>query len=146
MLDAVGDEAHGYQEEKDGWNEGETDKGGYQFGPEPGSQDFPFSLKNQFYEVPDHQKDQQKDEDDIDINQAEDDDIVGDGHFAPDLGGFHLDRCEDENENGDDPDDDQLIASSSCVRGKHFLHHYKLRRFRKIPPNLPLPKGGITPL
>jgi hypothetical protein len=122
MFDAIGDETHGYQEEKNGWNEGKADKGHHQFGPEPGSQNFALSLEDQFYEIPDHQKNQEKDEDDIDIDKAEDDDIVGDRDFSFNLGEFHFNGCEDNNEDGDDPNDDQLISSSSCVRGKRFLH------------------------
>ena len=38
MLYAIGDEAHGYQEEKDGWNERKADKSHHQFGSEPGSE------------------------------------------------------------------------------------------------------------
>jgi hypothetical protein len=130
MFDAIGDEAHGYQKEKDGWNEGEADKGRHQFGSESGPQNFPFPLENQLYEIPNHQKDQQENQDDVNIDQAEDNDIVGDRDSPLDLGELHFNGCEDNNEDGDDPNDDQLIPSSSCLSGKRFLH--RLTFF--IPP------------
>ena len=113
VFHTVGDETHGDQKEENRWNEGKADKGHHQFGSEPGSQDFPLPLKDQFDQIPDDQKDQQENQDDVDIDQAENDDIVGDGDFPPDLGEFHLNRRKDKDEDGDDPYDDQLIASSS---------------------------------
>jgi hypothetical protein len=124
MFHTIGDEAHGHQKEKDGWNEGKADKSHHQFSSEPGSQHLPFSFKDQFHKIPDHQKDQEQNQDDVDVDQAEDDDIVGNRDFSLDLGKLHLDGCEDDNEDGDDPNDDQLISSSSCIRGKRFLHRY----------------------
>jgi hypothetical protein len=132
MFHAIGDEAHGYEEEKDGWNERKADKSHHQFGSEPGSQNLPFPLKDQFNKIPDHQKDQQKDQDDINIDEAEDNDIVGNRNFPSDLGKLHLEGCKDEDKDGDDPNDDQLVASSSCVRGKSFLH-----RLTFFTPQLP---------
>jgi hypothetical protein len=81
-----------------------------------------FPLKDQLDQIPDHQKDQEENQDDIDIDQAEDDDIIGDRDFPSHLGEFYLDGGQDDDEDGDDPNDDQLIASSSCFRGKCFLH------------------------
>jgi hypothetical protein len=122
VFHTVGDETHGYQKEENGWDEGKADEGYDQFGSELGSQDFPLSLKDQFDQIPDDQKDQEENQDDVDIDQAEDDDIIGDGDFPSDLGEFHLNGCKDKDEEGDDPNDDQLIASSSCFGGKCFLH------------------------
>ena len=136
MFHTVGDKSHGHKKEENGWNEGKADKGHHQFGPELGSQDFPLSLKDQLDQIPDHQKDQEENQDDVDIDQAEDDDIVGDRDFPPHLGEFHLDGGEDDDEDGDDPNDDQFIASSSCFRGKCFLH------LLPFYPPTPLSKGG----
>ena len=82
-------------------------------------------------------KDQEENQDDVDIDQAEDDDIVGDGDFPSDLGEFHLNGRKDKDEDGDDPDDDQLIASSFCVRGKFFLH-----LINHFNPSAPLSQRG----
>ena len=48
--------------------------------------------------------------------------LLAKGIFPPTPGEFHLDGGKDENQDGDDPDDDQLIASSSCIRRKCFFH------------------------
>ena len=130
MFHTVGDEPDRYQKEQNRWNEGEADKGRHQFGPEPGPQDFPLPFKDQLHQIPDDQEDQEEDEDDVDIDQAEDDDIVGDGDLSPNLGKLHFNRCKDEDEDGDDPDDDELISASSCFRGTSFLH------LPSIPPIL----------
>jgi len=122
VFHAVRDKTHGYQKEENGWNKGKADKGYHQFGSELGPQDFPLSLKDQFDKIPDDQKDQKENQNDVDIDQAEDDDIVGNGDFPSDLGEFHLNGCKDKDEKGDDPNDDQLIASSFCFRGTFFLH------------------------
>jgi hypothetical protein len=122
MFHAIGDEANGHEKKKDGWNEGKANEGHYQFGSEPGSQHFSLPFKDQFYKIPDHQKDQQENQDDVDVDQTEDDDIVGDGNFPLYRGEFHLDGGKDDNEDADDPNDDQFIPSPSCVRGKLFLH------------------------
>jgi hypothetical protein len=118
MFHTIGDESRRYKKEENGWNEGEADKSHDQFGSELGSKDFLLPLEDQLDQIPYHQKDQEENQDDVDIDQAEDDDIAGDRDFPPDLGKFHLNRCKDKNEDGDDPDDDQLIASSSRIRGK----------------------------
>jgi hypothetical protein len=60
VFHTVGDKTHGYQKEKNGWNERKADKGRHQFGPEPGSQDFPLSLKDQFDQIPNNQEDQEE--------------------------------------------------------------------------------------
>jgi len=73
-------------------NKGKADKGYHQFGSELGSQDFPLSLKDQFDKIPDDQKDQEENQDDVDIDQAEDDDIVGDGDFSLQPGGISFRR------------------------------------------------------
>jgi hypothetical protein len=122
VFHAVGDKTYGYQKKENGWNKGKADKGYHQFGSELGSQDFPLSLKDQFDKIPDDQKDQEENQDDVDIDQAEDDDIVRNGDFPPDLWEFHLNGRKDKDEDGDDPNDDQLISSSSCIRGKFFIH------------------------
>jgi hypothetical protein len=122
MFHTIGDETHGYQKEENRWNKGKTDKSHHQFGSELGPQDFSLSLKDQFHEIPDHQKDQEENQDDIDIDQGENDDIIGNRDFPSYLWELHLNGGKDENKDGDDPNDDQLIASSSCFRGKCFLH------------------------
>jgi hypothetical protein len=122
MFHAIGDESPGYKKEEDGRNERKADKGGHQFRSELGPQNFTLPLKDQFDQIPDHQEDQKENQDDVDIDQAEDDDIIGDRNLPPDLREFQLDRCKDENEEGDDPNDDQLIAPSSCFGGKCLLH------------------------
>jgi hypothetical protein len=146
MFHAVGDESHGYQKEENGWNEGKADERRYQFGSEFGTQDFSLSLKDQFNEIPNHQKDQEENQDDVDVNQAEDDDIVGDRDLPSDLGEFHLNGGKDKDEDGDDPNDDQLIASSSCIRRKCFFHTSSPSRLlgRKrfdIPIGFKIPQG-----
>jgi len=122
MFHTIGDETHGYQKEENGWNKGKTDKSHHQFGSELCPQYFSLSLKDQFHEIPDHQKDQEENQDDIDIDQAENDDIIGNRDFSPHVGEFYLDGEQDDDEDGDDPNDDQLITSSSFFRGKYFLH------------------------
>jgi len=137
MFHAIGNKSYCHEKKKDGWNEGKADKGGHQFCPEPGSQNLPLSLKDQFDQIPDHQKDEKENQDDVDIDETENDDIIGERDFPPDLGKFHLDGGEDKDEDGNDPDDDELIASSSCFRGKLFLHHYPASLIN--PFNLPTP-------
>src|SRR4030067_128706 len=112
MLHTIGDKTHSNKEEEDGWHEGKTDKGHHQFGPQPCSQNLPLSLKDQLHQISDHQKDQEEDQDDIDIDQAEDDDVVGDRDARPYLRDLHFDSGQDDDQNGDDPDNDQFIASS----------------------------------
>jgi hypothetical protein len=93
MLHTIGDESHGYQKEENGWDEGKADKSRHQFSSEFGSQNFPFSFKDQFDQISDHQKDQEENQDDIDIDQAEDDNIIGDRDLPPYLGKFHFNGC-----------------------------------------------------
>jgi hypothetical protein len=106
MFHAIGDKSHGHKKEENGWNKGETDKGHHQLGPELGSQDSLLSLKDQLDQIPDHQKDQEENQDNVDIDQAEDDNIVGDGDLPSHLGEFYFDGRQDEDEGRDDPDDD----------------------------------------
>jgi len=75
------------------------------------------------------------DQDDVDIDQAEDDDMLATGIFLQ-PGEFHFDGCKDKDEDGDDPNDDQLIASSFCLRESSFFIYQPF----SSPP--PLNKGG----
>jgi hypothetical protein len=122
MFHTIGNKSHCYKKKENGWDEGKADKGDHQFCPELSSQDFPFSLKDQFHQIPNDQEDEEENQDDVNINETEDDNIIGDGNFPPDLGKFHLNGGKDEDEDGDDPDDEELIASFSGLRGKCFLH------------------------
>ena len=148
MFNAARDKPHCHKKEEDRWNEGKADKGHHQFGPQLCSQDLPLSLKDQFDQISDHQKDQEEDQDDVDIDQAEDDDVVGDGDLPSHLGEFHLDGGEDDDQNGDDPDDQKLIASSSRFWRKFLFHHYliSLVSLFNSPPFPYLAMDGGTPL
>jgi len=77
MFNAIRQKTYCNKEEEDGWNEGEADEGDYQFGPELRSQDLPLPFEDQFHQVSDHQKDQKKDQNDVDIDEAENNDVVG---------------------------------------------------------------------
>ena len=127
MFNTARDKTHRHEEEENRWRERKADKGHHQLGPQSRSQDLSLPLKDQFDEVPDHQEDQEEDQDDVDIDQAEDDDIVGDRDPSHDLRKFHLDGGQEDNKDGDDPNDDQLIASSLFFWGK-FLSHRPFHR------------------
>ncbi len=118
VFHAVGDKSRSHKEEKNRGDEGEADKGDHQPGPEPCPEDPALPLENQLHQISDHQKDQEEDENDVDIDQTEDKDVVGKRDRPPGhLRNFHLDGCEDNNQNGGDSDDDQLVAASFCLRG-----------------------------
>jgi hypothetical protein len=138
MFHTVGNKSYCHKKKKDGWNEGKADKGDHQFCPELGSQDLPLSLKDQFHHIPDDQEDEEENQDDVDVDETEDNNIIGDGDFSPNLGEFYLNGGQDEDEDGDDPDNEELISSSSSLRGKCFRH---LLTFL-IPPTPSLAKGG----
>ena len=122
MFNTVGDKPDGNKKKDDGWGEGKNDEGYHQFSPQFWSQNLPFSLEDQFHQISDHQEDQKEDEDDIDIDQAEKNDVIGNGNLSCHLRGFQLNGCKDDDQDTDDPNDHQLIAAPSLVWGEFFLH------------------------
>ena len=88
MLYAVGDESRSDEKEKDRRHQGKTDKGHDQFDSEFCPEDLALSLKDELDEVTDHEEDQEEDEDDVDIDQAEDDDVIADREAFPPLEGI----------------------------------------------------------
>jgi hypothetical protein len=69
-----------------------------------------FPLENEFDQISDDQKDEQKQQDNIDIDQAEDDDIVGDGNSLAHLGKPHLEVGKGNDEQRDDHDNVEFIS------------------------------------
>ena len=140
VLHTVGDKPRGDEKEEDRRHQGETDKGHDQFRPELCPQDLALSLKDELHEITDHEKDQEEDQNDVDVDQAEDDDIIGDGNPSHHLREFHLEGGQQEDENRDDPHDDQLIAPSSSIPRKVLFSFmvliYTCHIFISLPPFL----------
>ncbi len=122
MLHTVGDKPRGDKKEEDRRHQGETDKGHHQFRPEPCPQNLSLSLKDELHEIADHEKDQEEDQNDVDVDQTEDNNVIGNGNPSHHLRKFHLDGGQHENENRGNPHDDQLITASLRFCGKLFFH------------------------
>ena len=138
MFHAARNKPHGHKEKEDRRNQGKADEGHHELGPQPSPQDLSLSLKDQLDEISNDQEDQEKDQDDVNINQREDDDVLRDGDLSHDLGKLQLDGGEQEDQNGEDPDDEELVAPSSRF-WRDFLFHFSIYRFGM--PNA-LPFGG----
>jgi len=96
VLDAVRQKIDGYQKQYEGRNEGQTDKGRHQLGPDTGTDDTMAALVNQLDDVPHYKEYQQYDQDDIDVDEAEDEDIAGDGQDGFLFGKMGLEKGEQD--------------------------------------------------
>jgi hypothetical protein len=106
VFDAVGKEIYRNQKQNEGRNEGETDKGHDEFGSDPGTDNPVAPFINQLDDVSHDQEDQQDDEDDVDVDEAEDEDVAGDGQDGFLTGKMGLQKGEqDDDDNRDDNED-----------------------------------------
>jgi len=109
----VGDETRRHKEENDGWDQRKADKGHHQFGPQLRTQNLPLSLEDEFDQIPDNQEDKEENKDDVNIDEAEDNDVVADGDHPTELWDLHLNRGKNDDQNRDDPDNEEFIPSLS---------------------------------
>jgi hypothetical protein len=120
LLNTAGDETYRDEKEEDRRNEGKADKGNHQFGSQLGPENLPFPFEDQFHQVADDEKDQEQNENDVDVDQTKDDDVVGDGNGALNLGDLHFDRRKNDDQDRNDPNDQELLAPPSRLWGEVF--------------------------
>ena len=107
VVDAVGEEIDRNKEQQNGRDERQADKGRDQTGPEFRTDDPVPPFIDQFYEIPDDQKDEQDDQDDVDVDQAENQGVAGDGEenrLAPEDAAFEIGHQGDEEHRHEDDD------------------------------------------
>ena len=85
VLNGGGDELHGDEEEDDGGQERQGDKGRHQLGSDSGPHDLLFSLEEKLHQVPHGQEEEQQQQDDVQIDEGEDEDAVGDRQFEAEV-------------------------------------------------------------
>jgi hypothetical protein len=110
FLHAAGNKSHGYKKQQQGWHQGKTDEGRHQFSPQFRSQNPLFPLEDQLDQISDDQEDEKEQEDNIDVDEGEDDDVIGDGNIPAYLGKPHRKIGKGDDEQGNDHDDIEFIS------------------------------------
>jgi hypothetical protein len=119
----MGNKSYGHEKQQEGWNQGKAHESPNQFSPELRAQYPLFPLENQFDQISDDQEDEQEQEDNIDVDQAEDDDVMGNGNSFAYLGEPHLKigKCDDEQ--GDNKDDVEFTPPLLGLPSPVEIHH-----------------------
>ena len=144
VVDAVGEKVDRNEKQKNGRDERQADERRNKPSPEfrPGNSMPPFVY--QFHQIPDDQKDEQDNQDDVDIDQSEYQGIAGDGerdHLAAEDAALQIGHNGDEHHRYDN--DDPLPFAP------FRLPHIELDRsagpFSSVKESLPVPVGFKIP-
>ena len=132
-LDAAGNKRPGHIEEDSGRDERQQHEGGNELVPQAGTQDSPSPLEDQLDHVPDDQEDQQKDQDDVDVDDGEEQDAVVERQCGAITADRELDGGQHEEDEQNQEDEENFPPSPPRV--------FVVERWVRVFPSM----GGMVP-
>src|SRR5207244_12391976 len=88
-----------------------------------GTENPPFALEDEFHEVSDHEKNQQNEQNDVDVDEEKESDITAQGILRGNVGQLHLEEGEyDHHQRGDEEHEGFTLAALGLFQLQALLN------------------------